>query len=68
MAQIQIQETDEPQLSGLVKHCRSCFRDDYHFKVSIPPFILGFLMIATFGLVFLLHPTRCVTCGKVRIL
>jgi hypothetical protein len=66
MAQVQIQEHGEPQIFGVMKHCRSCFREDIHFKVGIPPFVFGFLLVATFGLVFFMHPTRCVTCGKVR--
>ena len=68
MAQVRIEEAGEPQISGIVRHCRSCFREDVHIKVGIPPFMLGFLLIATFGFVLLLHPTRCVTCGNVRFL
>lgn len=51
---------------GSLKHCRSCWREDIHVPVSIPPFALGFLLVFTLGLVLFLRPSRCVCCGKIR--
>ena len=36
-------------------------------NVPLPPFALGFLMVATFGLVLFVRPSRCVCCGKLRV-
>ncbi len=63
-----IREIDElGNASKTVKRCRSCWRNDIHYNVSIPPFLLGVLLVVTFGLVFLLRPSRCVCCGTMRL-
>ncbi len=54
-------------LPKVVKHCRSCWRDDYHEIVPISPFMLGFLAVFSLGLVFLIRPCRCICCGHLRI-
>jgi len=65
---LNIIEVEKSGASGAVKHCHSCFRNDLHFNVPIPPFIFGFLLIASCGLICFVRPSRCVCCGKVRVL
>jgi len=57
---------DRPDLCR-VKRCRSCFRDDIHFEVEFSPFLRGFLIAATFGLILIMRPSRCVCCGTLRV-
>ena len=49
------------------KYCRQCWRKDLHYRVSYPPIIYGFLLIATCGLILVIRPSRCVCCGTMRI-
>ena len=61
---------EDPQVdlgAGEVKHCRSCWREDIHHNVPIPPFALGFLTVMTLGLILLIRPSRCVCCGRMRL-
>jgi hypothetical protein len=53
--------------SKTVKRCRSCWRNDLHYDVSIPPFLLGVLLVITFGAALFLRPSRCVCCGTMRL-
>jgi hypothetical protein len=50
-----------------VKRCRSCWRDDIHYNVSIPPFLLGMLLVVTLGGAMFFKPSRCVCCGTMRL-
>lgn len=63
---------DEPVAGVLlgvqaVRHCRSCWRQDLHQPVVIRPFLLGFLIVASLGLVLLLRPGRCSCCGHLKL-
>ena len=49
------------------KYCRQCWRKDFHFRVSYPPIVFGFLVVATCGLALVIRPSRCVCCGTMRI-
>ncbi|MCH2181634.1 MAG: hypothetical protein MK108_06470 [Mariniblastus sp.] len=60
------QDVDKPA-AGVVKHCRSCWRQELHYPISIPPFALGFLMIFTLGLVLFVRPNQCTCCGRTRL-
>jgi len=63
-----IREIDElGNASKTVKRCRSCWRNDLHYDVSIPPFLLGVLLVITFGAALFLRPSRCVCCGTMRL-
>lgn len=53
--------------TDVIKHCRSCWREDIHKPARLQPFVFGFLLIATLGLVVFLRPSRCVCCGTMRI-
>jgi hypothetical protein len=70
MSQIEFLQSDESEFLGSknVKRCRSCFRDDVHVKVAYPPFVFGFLLIVSCGMILLLRPSRCVCCGTMRVL
>ena len=57
---------DSPDV-GAVKHCRSCWRKEVHYPVTIPPFALGFMLIFSLGTVLLIRPNRCACCGKTRL-
>lgn len=59
------EKVSKPKL--VTKHCRACFRDEHHLILPIYPFLLGFLTVITFGLIFVIRPSRCVCCGKMRI-
>lgn len=50
-----------------VRHCRSCWRNDIHHPVLMSPTMLGFLIVATLGLIILTRPSRCTCCGNLRI-
>ena len=54
--------------SSKIKHCRQCFRDDYHspLKVNFPTLVI--LVFCTLGLYLVLRPSSCKTCGTKRIL
>lgn len=58
---------DKTQDRSAKKYCRSCWRDDFHVEVISSSVVYGFLVFATFGLVLLARPTRCVCCGTIRI-
>jgi hypothetical protein len=49
------------------KYCRQCWRHDVHVPIAIPSVVVGFTVIATFGLVLFFRPSRCVCCGTVRV-
>ncbi len=53
--------------SGVVKRCRSCWRDDIHKPARFGPFVFGFLLVATLGLILFVRPSRCVCCGTMRV-
>ena len=57
----------ERRVRAVVKHCKSCWRDDYHEVVQLPVFVFGFLLIVTFGLILVVKPYRCVCCGTTRV-
>ncbi len=63
---------DEPVVGVLlgtqaVRHCQSCWRKDVHQPVVVSPFTLGFLIVATLGLVLVLRPGRCTCCGQLKL-
>jgi predicted Zn-ribbon and HTH transcriptional regulator len=72
MSQVQVirtktVKTGEKRIPASVKHCRSCWRDDFHEDVKMPMFLFGFLVVVTFGIILLVRPSRCVCCGTMRI-
>lgn len=63
-----IDETRETFSASDVKYCRSCWRPEVHRPIPISPFLLGFLTVMTLGLIFWIRPTRCVCCGKTKVI
>ena len=61
------QDILSPTRNEAIKKCRSCWRDDIHKPARFSPFVFGFLLIATLGLVLVIRPSRCVCCGTMRV-
>jgi len=51
----------------IVKHCKACWREDFHEAVKLPLFTFGFLLVVTFGLILFIKPYHCVCCGTKRL-
>ena len=49
-----------------IRHCRQCFRDDYHKPIKFGLFANVLLMVFTLGLFYFFRPCRCTTCGTKR--
>jgi len=49
-----------------VRHCRQCFRDDYHKPIKFGALGFSLLMIFTLGIFYFFRPCRCTTCGTRR--
>lgn len=71
MSHLDLYQSESPRsevrLRGTVKRCRSCWRDDLHIAVRFSPFVFGFLLVISFGLILLIRPSRCVCCGTMRV-
>lgn len=61
------QDILSPTRKEAVKYCSSCWREDIHKPARFSPFVFGFLLIATLGLVLVVRPKRCVCCGHMRV-
>ena len=67
--QTSAEEPDSQKVTdpGTIKWCRSCWREDVHFVVKCSPWMYGFLLVLTFGLVLFIRPSQCCCCGEIRV-